>query len=325
MKMAESLQKALFGIADYVYRIWKKIPRTEILNHETTINIPESTVEYSMFVRIPPDFRILRKVIQFSHPAIVRISASCLHPFPRTVREAIKKYIHEDGRVIYALFPERLPQDVDLISMSVWYRIVDFEVLDDLVDSQKAHEPGGCDKNEYWMSAKLKHPKDLVEYGHFTRFDIRDLDITVDVGIHNELKANIPPSFVRRLKTFFEIMSEIDPRRQHMALPQLRKLAKNDTAGREFKLLVDLEALFLPTSFSRFVDVTRDFRYADCYKGKEFYELPIQILPKKMNVISRTDLTLEKPAAEGVLIYKNSLFVEAIKKVVDTSSEKKTS
>jgi len=114
-------------------------------------------------------------------------------------------------------------------------------------------------------------------------------------------------------------MAETDPRRQHMVYPQLRELrqlARTKTAGREFKVLVDLESLFFPEEFSKFVDVIKDFRYSSCYKGKEFFELPIPLIPKKMNVISRADLTLEKPAAEGTLVYKNSLFVDAIKEIV---------
>jgi len=317
--MAEDLSKILFGIAESVYKIWEKIPKTEILNQETTINVPESVVEYSLFVRIPSDFRSLRKPIKFSDPSIIRVSASCLHPFPRNVREAIKKGSYEDGRVVYTLFPELLPPDSDTISMTVDYRINDISVLKDLVDRQKAHEPSGPEKNEYWMSAKLKHPKALIEHAHFSRFDLKDVDVTVDVGIINELKATIPPSFIRRLKMFFDVMAQTDPRRQHMAIPQLRQLAKTKTAGREFKILVDLEALFLSGSFSKYVAVTKDFRYSNCYKSKECYELPIQIIPKKMNVISRADLTLEKPAADGTLTYRNSLLVEAIEEVIQTA------
>ena len=318
MKMSE-VPKILFGIAEQVYNIWKKIPRTEILNQETTINIPESVVEYSIFVRIPPDFRSLRDPLMFCDPSIIRVSASSLHPFPKTLREVIQKRTYEDGRIVYVLFPELLPPDTSLISMTVGYRISDINILEDLVDRQKAHEPSGPERNEYWMSAKLKHPKALVEYAKFSRFDLRDVDVTVDVGVHNELKATIPPSFIRRLKVFFDVMAEEDPRRQYMALPELRKLAKAGTAGREFKILVDLEALFFPNSFSKYVDVTKDFRYSDCYKSKEFYELPIEIIPKKINVISRADLTLEKPAAEGILIYKNNMLVNAIEEIIRTS------
>ena len=315
--MEKEKAKALFGIAEYIHKVWEKIPRTKILNQETTINVPESVVDYDLAVKIPPSFRSVRKPIQISAPSIVRVSASSLHPFPRTVREAIRKVEFEDGRIVYALVPKFLPPDCDLISISVSYRIDDVSILDDIVDRKKAHEPSGADKNEYWMTAQLKHPKVLV--GRFGRFDLRDVDVTVDVGVYNELKTGIPPDLTRRLGIFFDIMGETDPRQQWRAIPKLRSLAKTKTVGREFEIIVDLESLFMPGKFSKYVDVIKDFRYSSCYKGRAFYELPIQIIPKKMNVISRTDLTLEKPAADGTLIYKNNLFVQAIKGIVSSS------
>ena len=315
--MGEDLLRSLFGVAEYIYKIWEKIPKTEILNQETTINVPEYVVEYSLAVSIPSNFRSIRKPIEISAPSIIRVSASSLHPFPRTVREAVKKGIYEDGRVVYALFPELLPPESDLISVSVSYRIDDVSLLKDIVDRTKGHEPGGVERNEYWMHAQLKHPKVLMD--KFGRFDLRDVDVTVDVGVHNELKATLPPPFIRRLKMFFDVMAETDPRRQHLAIPQLRQLAKSKTAGREFKILVDLESLFMPGAFSKYVDVIKDFRYSSCYKGREFFELPIEIIPKKMNVISRADLTLENPTADGTLIYKNNLFIDAIRKVISSS------
>lgn len=111
-------------------------------------------------------------------------------------------------------------------------------------------------------------------------------------------------------------MAESDPRRQFLAVPKLRKLAKEKTAGREFEILSELESLFLPVTFSKYVDVKEDFHYSDCYKSKECFELPVEIIPKRMNVISRADLTLDKPTAQGTLFYKSNLFMDAIKKIV---------
>jgi hypothetical protein len=313
--MAEELSKILFKVPELLHKIWKKIPKTEILNQESTINIPESTVEYSMFIRIPLDFRSIREPIEISVPSITRISISSLHPFPRTIRDAVRKVIYNDG-IVHVLFPKWLPSDCDLISMTVWYDLGDKSITDDLVDRKSAHEPGGSERNEYWMSAKLKHPKALSDYAHYGRFDLRDVDVTVDVGVHNELKTTVPSALIQRMKTFFDIMGETDPRQQFKAIPKLRQLALSGTAGREFKVIVDLESLFFPEEFSKYIDIVRDFRYSSCYKGKEFFELPIPIIPKKMNVISRADLTLEKPAAEGTLVYKNTLFVDAIKEIV---------
>ena len=313
--MGEDPFKGLFRIPAFLYEIWKKIPRTEILNQESTIDVPESTAEYSMFIKIPPDFRSLRKPIKFDDPSITSISVCSLaHAFPHTLRDVIVDVVGSQGTV-YILFPERLPSECDMISVTTKYRILDASIIDNLVDRKWAHEPSGPERNQYWMTAKLKHPKALSEDARYGRFDLEDVDVTVDVGVHNELKT-IPSALVQRVKAFFDVMNITDPRQQYKALPRLRHLALSGTAGKEFRILVDVESLFEPDQFSKYVDVIQDFRYSTCYKGKEFYELPIPMIPKKMNVISRANLTLEKPTAEGNLIYKNSVFIDAIRGIV---------
>jgi len=307
--------RGLFRVAEMVYKIWEKIPKTKILNQEATINVPESVVEYSIAISVPKNLRNIRRNIEFPYSSIEEISVACLHPLPRKLRNVVSKIQHPDGSTSYVLSPKSLPSDVETISVSVTYHVNEPSLIDDLVERTKAHEPGGPDKNEYWMHACLKHPKVLKN--NYGRFDLRDVDVTLNVGIHNELKNTIPASFVRRLRIFFEIMQETDPRRQFRVIPQLRRLARTETAGKEFKILSELELLFYPNEFKRFVEVIKDFRFSGCYRGSDLYdELPIQVIPKSMNVISRTDLTLEKPVAEGTLIYKRDLFIETLKNIM---------
>jgi hypothetical protein len=299
-------------------QIWKKIPRIKILNQEATINVPEATVEYTIAVSVPSSFRSIRKPIEFKSSSITKVTAVSLHPFFGTIRDAVKEYKYGDGSISFVLFPELLPADTDSISLTVTYKIDDPLLIDGLVDRQNAHEPSGADKNEYWMSAQLKHPKVLRDNLGYGRVDIRDVDVTVDVGVHNELKTSIPPAFIARLKTFFQIMAESDPRRQYLAVPKLRQLAKEPTSGKEFDILSELESLFLPIAFAKYIEVKQDFRYSDCYKSKECFELPIEIIPKRMNVISRASLTIDEPTANGTLVYKNNQIMDAIKKIINS-------
>lgn len=306
--MCANRRKSIFEVAEYLYSLWEKIPRTEILNQEATINIPESVIDYSIAVKIPSNFRAIRNNIEISAPSIIRASASSLYPLPHSVRGAIKK-----NKVGYTLYPDLLPSDCEFLSISVSYSVGDITLIDDIVERNHAHEGSGSEGNEYWMSALLKHPKVLTD--KFGRFDVRDVDVTVNVGISTELKTTIPRPYMRRLKIFFELLSQKDPRQQWRAIPQLRSLARQKTAGKEFDILKEMETLFLPRAFSRFVDILKDFRYSTCYKGKEPYELPIEIIPKNMLVISRADLSLEHPASEGILVYKNNLFKTAIENI----------
>ena len=306
----KKILKTLFGIAEYIHDLWKKIPKTEILNQETTINVPESFVEYSIAIRIPNNLRSIRKTIPITIPSIIRASVSSLYPMPRTISGAIKRSLDSSG---YVVFPELIPSNTEIISLSVTYPIEDILVLRDFVETNRAHDPSGDDRNEYWFHALLKHPRIL--HDSFGRFDVRDIDVTVDVSIQQELQLSIPRSFIFRLKTFFELFAETDPRQQWRAIPKLRTLSSQRTAGREMDILNDLQGLFLPRKFSRFIDVTKDFRYSSCYHGSDCYELPIELIPTTMEIVSRTDLSLERPAAEGVLIYRRNLFLDALSEI----------
>lgn len=309
MEKRKNILEQLFGVAVQILKIWEKIPKIKILNQESTINLQGSYVDYSIAVRIPPSFRALRKPIPIPIKTLLRASVSSLSPMPRNIPNVIQRTLNGEG---FALFPERIPSDVELISMSVSYPITRASVMDDFVETKKTHDPGGEGRNEYWYSAFLKHPKVLKDYCDFGRFDIRDVDVTINVSVQEELGISIPSGFTNRLKTFFELFDETNPRQQWKAIPKLMTLSRTPTAGREMGILNDLRALFIPRRFSRFIEVRNDFRYSTCYSGKESFELPIDIIPKTMQVVSRADLTLEKPAADGVLIYKKDLFRKAL-------------
>ena len=96
----------------------------------------------------------------------------------------------------------------------------------------------------------------------------------------------------------------------------MRKQKTKRYAGREQEVLMDLQDIFEPLQFCTFVDVKSPFRYSDCIRGKEFYDkIPFPTFPKTMKVISRTDLSLDKPAAEGRLIYKKKDLQDKISEV----------
>lgn len=303
--LAQVLQ--LWGVAGQVLKMWEKMPKTEILNQESTINVMDSSVGYSIAVKIPSTFRTLRKTIPIPITTLSRVSVSSLWPMPRALPNVIRRSLNGEG---FVFLPELIPSDVEAISMSVSYPIKNILMIEDFVEIKKTHDPGGEDRNEYWYSALLKHPKILVK--QFGRFDVRDVDVTIDVSVKEELGVSIPNSFKNRLKLFFELYKETDPRQQFRAIPRLRALARQPTAGKELEMLNDLRLLFIPGRFSKFIEVRNDFRYSTCYQGKESLDLPIDIIPKAMQVVSRADLTLEKPAAEGVLIYKKDLFQRAV-------------
>ena len=77
-------------------------------------------------------------------------------------------------------------------------------------------------------------------------------------------------------------------------------------------------SIFLkPQKFISYIinDPISDFRLHDCKWGEILFRaLGMVTLPKAMNVTSRTDLTLNKPAASGSMTYESGKFSKEIKK-----------
>jgi hypothetical protein len=83
------------------------------------------------------------------------------------------------------------------------------------------------------------------------------------------------------------------------------------------KSLSNLQQLFFPSKFCKFIDVQNDFQYSECLQGANYYDaVPFPTWPKSMKVISRTTLNLEKCASEGKVIYKKDDFLDQVSKVL---------
>jgi len=173
------------------------------------------------------------------------------------------------------------------------------------------------DRDEYWMHAQLKHLSVLkTTYG---RLDLRDMDFILDVGIHQTLKTRIPTQIIRELEVIRDLISETDRGRKFkLAFKHLQMRRRRQIRDVQ-NTLADLQKIFLPTTFSTFIEVERPFRYSDSVRGSDFYDIPFQTFPKTMKVISRTDLSLSTPAADGKLIFKRKELGDEISKIFGSS------
>ena len=148
--------------------------------------------------------------------------------------------------------------------------------------------------------------------------DLLDIPFGVNVAVHQDIKTKFPTRRQRELELIAKWAHELDRNRkrllthEHLRLKRQRPKEKDIT-----KILNDLQILFTPLRFKSFIDVMKDFYYSDCFRGADFYDqIPFRTFPKWMAVISRTDLSIEKPASEGELVYKKAIFQEAVEKAI---------
>jgi hypothetical protein len=169
---------------------------------------------------------------------------------------------------------------------------------------------------EYWLNAELKHPSALKEQ-QGAHLNLRDLDIDVDVSIGQDIKMTIPGALRAQMEARAQLGKPMGRSEAFKANLRYQVLSRGKYAGKHDEILQHLQDIFTESHFKKYIEVLNDFRYNRSFRGIDYYDkLPIKTWPRNMNVISRTDLSVDKPAAEGILKYKRRDFMEDIEKKI---------
>jgi len=142
---------------------------------------------------------------------------------------------------------------------------------------------------------------------------IEGVDVTVDVGIINDIKVSIPPEIIRSLEITGKWIKEHERQKKFkLSMDHLRlhKSAKNI----EYDKIDKLSKYCSPLKFKdSYLDISGPFIIDDCFSKKDYFDdFYFPTFPRVMGVINRTDLSIENPAKEGELIYKKTKFKKGI-------------
>lgn len=203
--------------------------------------------------------------------------------------------------------------------LDVEYYLEDQNFIESLVSREKVNETPGEDQTKYWMVAQLKHLESLKS--EYCRIDLRDVDFNVNVGVHQDINTKIPGGFKEQLETISELTKKKGRDEKFKLFYKLLEIQNRKFGGKEYELLGDIMNLFSPVKFKKYVDVTSDFHYSNCEKGAGVYDYPFVMWPKFMRITSRTDLGLDKPAANGFLIYKRGEFMSELERIFGLSKK----
>ena len=308
-EIAERVVKAIAKKASTVEQIFKNDFKIE--GQEMTILCPEKVQKYSIAV-VPEPSKLLPKSVEFPIGVPRRVELRPVRGLSH-IKDAIN--ITQNG---FRLDLKSLVRG-ELYILDIEYPIEDHKFIDALVERSIPRDvPHVSNENvrKYEMSAQLKHLGVLKR--KYYSVNLRDLPFVVDVAIHHDVRVTVPGIYTKQLETFVEITKKKGRSEKFKDLMQLQRLQKLKYGGVELDILRDLFELFTPTRFRQFIEVLRDFCYSDCMRGSDFYDtLPFPTWPKTMKVISRTDLNLDKPAADGTLVYRHNDFISEIKKLFD--------
>ncbi|CAD7768187.1 hypothetical protein FHEFKHOI_00141 [Candidatus Methanoperedenaceae archaeon GB50] len=285
----------------------------KILGREMRVECPQSIQNYSVtFETKVSGLHLLPKKKKFNFGKVRRVTLRPIMSL-QSIPDAIS-YV-ENG---FEISLNKLERDI-IYLLDIEYFIDDKKFIDSLVNRNVARESLDDETTEYWLVAQLKHLDVLKQ--NFGYIELKDLDFSVDVSVYNEIKMKVPSVFKKQLDIAVKILSKHHGGRgeQFKLLAQLRQLQhaqKEKYYGEIFDIIDEIQEIFSPYTFSSFVDVKKDFQYYDCERGKDFYEtLPFPTWPKSMKVISRTDVNFNRPAVDGMLIFKKKDFLKEIGKI----------
>jgi hypothetical protein len=292
LREVQNILKSVEKIMDKL----QKLKGIEPKSKELFVRAPENIVSFSVAFDINRA-ALFSKKIGFTIPHIQRISLYSLVPY--CPLEALQTA--DDS---FTLDLENIPKETKNVLLNVEYKVPGSQFIADLIQTNVATETSS-DQDAYWMHAAIRHPSYLEKL--YKKLEIRDVDFNVDVGIYQEMKTAVPTGVLRALSILSDIAYQTDRNKAVKLL--LQYMGARRGSRDPFQIIAQAANLFSPPGFKKFVDVTPPFRYYDAIIGRAFYENNIQILPKTVKVVARTDLDLNHPAADGTLYYRKNLLL----------------
>jgi len=230
-------------------------------------------------------------------------------PFPEDIDRNV---VQEGGNIVIDLSPAL---KFDFFSIEVGLKM-DNNYIKNLVRSRAPVETFE-DRIHYHLSAQLKNPEAL-QLG-FSDVEIEEFPVNARVHLTERINTHVPDYIKELVKVNSEMFDDRNPYRTPIEIKELDRkrvklLRRLGKATLEQKIQ-ELASLLTDTHFTRYLDI-KDFRLDKCERSVELFRaIGMFQLPRFMNVISRTDLNLKKPAANGDLIYHSKKFEEEIEKI----------
>jgi hypothetical protein len=304
---------------DKVTTIAKKIDDTvqenfEVLGREIRVQCTESVQRYSMALRarkaglLHSKLRVelgnVRRADLISLRGLESINA--VHKLERGFEIDLKKLVAGEE-----------------YTLEVEYRIEDSQFLENLVSREVARETPKEDGIAYWMYSQLKFPEALR--GTFGRINLRDVPFLVDVDVHKDINTHIPKTLLDRLETLRDLARPMGRGNKFREWDKLRNTQFGTHGKSDLDIVKEVHALFTPDKFRTFVDVTKDYEFYSSEQGASLFDMPFFSWPKYMTVISRADLSLDEPVAEGDLIFKRKKMLEDVEKIFHGDYDERSS
>lgn len=249
---------------------------------------------------------------EFSADSVYDVKVTSFKPTLGRIPDAVRV---EGGKFIVDLTKTL---GLDMFRLEVLYRF-DSEWLKTLVHSRSSPEPL-TDRMRYHLSAQLTDPASLS--AGFREVDVNDYPVKASVHVQEPISTALPVlnTIKRMRKIEEELLAEYNPRQ---AVKVIRLQRERHTLHQKLQrenpgqVLQELLLILGPSRFLGYLQAEQDFRLHECGWGTDvFRELGAVALPATMEVITRAELTLDRPAAKGLLNYESGRFLKDLEGVI---------
>ena len=311
--MTSSKLRRIFKITKKIDKIVVNSGLLKISSRDFKLKSLEDSAEYSL-TAIPQKSPRISKILSFEDIPLRRLSIISSPGFSDE-SQAISRIDNVDSTV-FNINLKNCHTNAQEYNIKFEIGCEIEAIVRKLVQKNTQTESADDEKATYWLHAQMKELKDIMK--PMRKLDLTDIPFVVNVAVHQDVKTKFPKRRKKELEVIAKWARELDRNKklaldgEHLSLKRRKHKEKNIT-----DLLRDLQVLFDPHKFKSFIDITNEFYYSDCLRGTEFYDqIPFRTFPKWMSVISRTDLSIDKPASEGELVYKKADFSDAVQKAI---------
>lgn len=222
----------------------------------------------------------------------------------------------EDG--YYVLDFSKLPEDSEIFMATLKIDLSQFG-LDHLVSVKSPINPKiEQDKELYWLQASIKEPNILSSI--YNKLEIYGIEVPVKVNIQRCFTTALPPDFHELLSTPHLLAQAMDKRNKNEInkIRLRRSQLRREVRANEAEIIKVILKLYDESDISNYLSVDKPFRKDEIEtlsEGREQSNIPL--LPSKIGVNVSTDLTLDKPAADGNLTFDKERYTNSVKEKIE--------
>ncbi|MHC1709610.1 MAG: hypothetical protein AB9819_04310 [Methanomassiliicoccales archaeon] len=260
--------------------------------------------------------KFIRKsgTLDFSYDTVYNARVYSIKPIMIGIPDAV---IKKSDRITIDLTKCK---DSEILRVEVDYRL-ERSCVQGLIHHRSSPEPL-ADAMKYHLSAQLVDPSSLIK--GFSEVDVEEYPVTASVNIQEYLDTTYPIlGTIRKLKDIENKMLSISDPRKGVEIIGLQKersrLIKKIQREAPNTIMKEIVSILGPMKFLKYLKVDeRDFRLHNCeWSGVDsLMSVSNFTIPRHIEVTTRTDLTLKKPASKGQLTYNSGKFEEDITDII---------